>query len=354
MIAEQIKNKEFLEETIKNLKKENPSADIQLLEKTIGALYLVENLVNEGLDFIFKGGTSLVLLLNEIKRFSVDVDIITEENKEKVKQVITNIIANQNLFTKVEENIRENSASQRMDLQHYKFFFNSVTDNSEKYILLDIAYESNKYPKTIKKKIENKNLNIKSECFVKIPSIESILGDKLTVLAPETTGISYNSNKELEIIKQLYDVDKLFNEAEDILIIKESFINIANREIKYRKLIEITYEDVLEDIRGFCNNIILLNNKENLNKINIGMQKFSGFRMERKFLIDKEVLTAASKVLYLTQLMQNYGKTIYKYNKNYELKNIEIPIEYKKRLKVIKKINEEAYYYIIKSMEYRI
>lgn len=36
--------------------------------------------------------------------------------------------------------MRENSASQRMDLQYYKFFFNSVTDNSEKYILLDVAF----------------------------------------------------------------------------------------------------------------------------------------------------------------------------------------------------------------------
>ena len=41
MLAEQIKNKQFLEQTIKDLKKENPAADIQLLEKTIGALYLV-------------------------------------------------------------------------------------------------------------------------------------------------------------------------------------------------------------------------------------------------------------------------------------------------------------------------
>ena len=60
------------------MKKENSSTDIRLLEKTIGTLYLVENLANEGLEFIFKGGTSLILLLNEIKKFSVDVDIITE------------------------------------------------------------------------------------------------------------------------------------------------------------------------------------------------------------------------------------------------------------------------------------
>ena len=47
---------------------------------------------------------------------------------------------------------------------------------------------------------------------MKIPSVESILGDKLTTLATKTTGISYNSGKELELMKQLYDVDKLFND----------------------------------------------------------------------------------------------------------------------------------------------
>lgn len=348
MLAEQIKNKEFLEETIRNLKKENPSADIQLLEKTIGALYLVESLANEGLEFIFKGGTSLVLLLNEIKRFSVDVDIITEENKEKVKEVIQNIIENQNLFTRCEENIRENSASQRMELQHYKFFFNSATDNSEKYILLDVAYESNIYPRVIEKKIRNKKLCIESNLSVKVPSVESILGDKLTVLAPNTTGISYNSNKELELMKQLYDVDKLFNEAEDMTIVKESFINIANREIAYRKLKEITYLDVLEDIENFVKDIILMEDKAKLEKISIGMGKIASFRLERKFLIDKEVLLAASKVLYITSLIKNNKSVVEKYKGHIETEDIDVPEEYRKRLKVIKKINIEAYFYILK------
>ena len=97
--------------------------------------------MNEGLNFIFKGGTSLVLLLDEIKRFSVDVDIITEEDKEMVETVINKIIENQDLFKRVEENIRENAARQRMNLQHFKFFFDYATDDSEKYILLDVTYE---------------------------------------------------------------------------------------------------------------------------------------------------------------------------------------------------------------------
>lgn len=350
MLAEQIKSKEFLEESIKNLKKKNPSADIQLLEKTIGALFLVESLVNTGLDFIFKDGTSLILLLDEIKRFSVDVDIITEESQEKVKQIVNEIINNQDLFTRVEENIRENVVSKRMEIAHYKFFFNSVTDDSEKYILLDIAFESNKYSRVIEKRIENTKLNVKSDLSVKVPSTESILGDKLTVLAPRTTGISYNSEKELELMKQLYDVDKLFDVAKDINEIKESFINIANREINYRKLKEITYEDVLNDIEDFTKDIIYRENKENLNKIIIGMRKFTNFMLERKFLIDKEVLTAASKVTYLVYLIKNNKKQIERYGVG-NLQGIEIPMKYRKRLKVIQKINEEAYYYIIKSME---
>ncbi len=347
LLAEQIKDKEFLEKTIKNLKKENPAADIQLLEKTIGALYLVESLVRSGLEFIFKGGTSLVILLNEIKRFSVDVDIITEESSGKVKQVINDIIENQNLFTRFEESIRENSVNKRMKLEHYKFFFNSVTDNSEKYILLDIAYESNKYPRIIKKKIENKKLNVESELSVNVPSVESILGDKLTVLAPKTTGISYNSNKELELMKQLYDVDKLFNEAENINEIKESFINIAEREINYRKLKEITFEDVLDDIQDFTKDIIYRENKESFDKVVTGMRKFTNFMLERKFLIDKEVLTAASKVNYLIYCIRN-NVGLQKYQSRNEFKQEEIPQKYRKRIKVIRKINAEAYYYILK------
>lgn len=348
MIVEQIKNKEFLEKSIRNLKKENPSADIQLLEKTMGALFLVESLVNTGLDFIFKGGTSLVLLLNQIKRFSVDVDIITEESEAKVKTLINEIIESQDLFIRVEENIRENAVSKRMELAHYKFFFNSVTDESEKYILLDVAFENNVYPRIIEKKIENSDLNIDSNLYVKIPSIESILGDKLTVLAPKTTGISYNSEKELELIKQLYDVDKLFNEAENVDEIRESFINIANREIRYRKLRDITYEDVLNDIEDFTKDIIYRENKSNLEKINIGMRKFVNFMLERKFLIDKEALTCASKVAYLISVIRDGKSTLVKYQNEKGI-SVKISKQYKKRLKVIERTNPEAYYYILKS-----
>lgn len=74
--------------------------------------------------------------------------------------------------------------------------------------------------------------------------------------------------------------------------------------------------------------------------------------LEKNFSIDKEVLTADSKVLYLISLIKSNKKIMEKYNKKFmEEINFEIPKEYKKRLKVINKINEECYYYIIKSLE---
>lgn len=48
--------------------------------------------------------------------------------------------------------------------------------------------------------------------IVTMPSVDCILGDKLTAFAPHTTGIPYNIDKELEIIKQMYDISCLFDE----------------------------------------------------------------------------------------------------------------------------------------------
>ena len=57
-------------------KRKKYSADPTIMESMIYALYLLEQLKLTGLNFIFKGGTSLLLILNQPKRFSVDIDII--------------------------------------------------------------------------------------------------------------------------------------------------------------------------------------------------------------------------------------------------------------------------------------
>jgi hypothetical protein len=49
-------------------KKSNP----ELIEKVIYALYLLQELSKANLDFVFKGGTSLLLILEKLHRFSIE------------------------------------------------------------------------------------------------------------------------------------------------------------------------------------------------------------------------------------------------------------------------------------------
>ena len=62
----------------KNYSKINPP----ILEKMINALSLLQYLVKNDLEFVFKGGTSLILLLDDTSRFSVDIDVLTTQSRE--------------------------------------------------------------------------------------------------------------------------------------------------------------------------------------------------------------------------------------------------------------------------------
>ena len=75
MILKETFTKKHIEEIIKNKK-----CDPIILERAIVAIGLVEALVKTGCNFIFKGGSSLMLLLNEANRLSTDCDIIVPVN----------------------------------------------------------------------------------------------------------------------------------------------------------------------------------------------------------------------------------------------------------------------------------
>jgi predicted nucleotidyltransferase component of viral defense system len=68
--------------------------DPGLMESMIHALYLLEQLQLTGLDFIFKGGTTLILLMEEPRRFSVDIDIIVNPkiNRKELEMFLSKIV----------------------------------------------------------------------------------------------------------------------------------------------------------------------------------------------------------------------------------------------------------------------
>ncbi len=73
MIDQQIYTKDYIQSLTDDIK-----ADRNLVERSLYAFGLLEALSRVKLPFIFKGGTCLLLLLNNPKRLSTDIDIIVD------------------------------------------------------------------------------------------------------------------------------------------------------------------------------------------------------------------------------------------------------------------------------------
>ncbi len=237
------------------------SKDPAIMEAMIYAFYLLENLKITDLEFIFKGGTSLVLLLDQPKRFSVDIDII-------LKPSVTKEILESHL-----SKISTSSAFTGMELDKRR------------------SYQEGEIIR------------------VTMPSINSISADKLTAFAPNTTGVPYGTGKEKEIMKQLFDVGCLFDEISDIEVVKQSFESIVKSEIKYRPERKIESNDqVLQDIIDTSLTIAGITNlsrKETepaLREINTGINQFKHYLFEGTFgLLEAKV--ESSKVALLAAII---------------------------------------------------
>lgn len=254
-----------------DLKKKDPA----LIEKMIYALYLLECLARQPIDFIFKGGTSLVLIMDEGNRFSVDVDISSNITRQSIEKSLTNIVENSEFESfKLDEDRSYKNAT--IPKAHYFLFYKSNFNNTANYILLDILFQENKYPNIQQLKIESDWLKIVDPIItVATPTINSILGDKLTAFAPNTTGVPYFKNKELEIIKQLFDIYLLIDRVDNIKEVYNSFTSIVNEEIRFRNL-QINSNDVVADI--FQTALLIAqrekNNGESLIKFTLASESF--------------------------------------------------------------------------------
>lgn len=237
-----MKKENFTEEHIRDLQSAS-HRDPLLLERSVYAFGLLEAITRVGMPFIFKGGTCLMLLLERPMRLSTDIDIIvapgTDLNTfiEEAGKIFP--------FVSVEEQVRK--GKNNIEKRHFKFVYESPVMERSIYILLDVLFEDAKYKRLIAKPIKNELILTDGEDLtVQIPSVESILGDKLTAFAPHTTGILLNSNKDMEIIKQLYDVMTLIEVAEDFTEVRETYYSLVQDEIAYRGL-DIGPGDALRD-----------------------------------------------------------------------------------------------------------
>lgn len=205
--------------------------DPGLIERTLYALGLLEALAAVGLDFIFKGGTSLLLLLPKPKRLSTDIDIVVNPGTDIADYIerASHIFP----FTAMEE--QERIGRNSIVKKHFKFTYDSPLRRGPLYILLDVLFEENHYERLVEKEISSELLLTEGENLrVKLPSIDCVLGDKLTAFAPYTTGIPLRKKKDLEVIKQFYDVSTLIEHHEVFDDVRNTYFAISDAEIRYR------------------------------------------------------------------------------------------------------------------------
>jgi len=314
--------------------------DPQLVEKILKALTLLELLAQDKIPFTFKGGTCLLLLLDTPRRFSIDLDLIVTQRDDLLK-TLENICKSVPMFTHFEEDVR---AESKIPKAHYKVFYKSDVSGKEAYVLVDLIEDSSPYPFVINSEVRPFYFQT-SEPFhaITTPSVNSILGDKLTAFAPRTTGIKLQSNKEMEIAKQLFDVASLFDNANDLKEVESSFTLVAEKEIKYREL-TITPVNVLEDsfdaavIIGLRGTV----KKEIHTELQDGINKLKGYVFQP--FGDREAHLCAAKVAYLAQSLSKRSYNIARYN-NEDVSKVEIKNPDYNSLNKIKKISPEAFWY---------
>jgi hypothetical protein len=315
-------------------------SDPTIMEKVIYALSLVEHLVQSGLKFTFKGGTSLLLILPEPKRFSIDVDIITTESREQVETAL-NDICKRGIFTKFELDTFR-SYKPGVPKAHYLLTFYSQLDKREKVILLDILYEEHGYPALVQAPIVNEWVQTdENPVSVWIPSVDSITGDKLTAYAPNTTGIRFRvehangrvTEKQMEVMKQLFDIGILFDRITSLPHFKDSFHAAAQKEINYRGIPNMTVEHVLNDIIDTSLMIASLGKhfdpKGHYPHVTTGLNQLKSYIYNGPFRSD-EAIVASSKAAYLAAItLTGYEGEIRSWQGGNDIKQYFIkPIEY--------------------------
>lgn len=336
MISAQSRTKEW----IMRIREESPGKDPILIEKMIMALTLAESLKLAGLEYIIKGGTSLLLLLGSPQRFSIDIDIALPD-PANLDDCFKSVLK-QGIFTRIEESKR----SGQIPRQHFKFFFPSVIQEKESHVLLDILFEKNLYPKLYPVDIQSSMVALDGQATkVVCPSKECLLGDKLTAYAPHTTGIPYGKGKDLEMAKQLFDVAILFDAIDDLHLVRTTFYNIAPQELAYRGMNYLSSIDVLWDS---INTSILIGTRGVSSAVEYaelvdGIRKMAGFVYSGFFSLDSAIL-CASKAAFLSALILKEVDQIDRFQQEIDISSWKITNQQYNKLNKLKKTSPESFY----------
>jgi hypothetical protein len=224
------------------------SAPAHLCELVVHCLELVSQLEHHGLSFRFKGGNSLLVLLEDPQRFSIDVDIVTTEPKERVTEVVARVVERAGLFTRWES--RAPKTKPWLPMISFKLFFDSVyRPETESFVMLDAVLEAAPYPG---ERRPVRCLDIyRSTVHVEVPTVSGLIGDKLLTLGPGTLGIPLGKGKEAHRLKHVFDVALLARQGYDPAAVRESLSGCLDQENRIQRT-SFSLHAIVEDTVRFC------------------------------------------------------------------------------------------------------
>jgi hypothetical protein len=322
--------------------------DPTLLERTLFAFGVLEALVRVDMPLIFKGGTSLMLLLGRPKRISTDIDIAVTPDAsvdgyiEKASTIFP--------FTFSEEQYR--AGKNGIIKRHFKFYYDSPVLGKENYILLDVLYENCVYDAIITRPIAGELLLTDDPLTdVAMPALECMVGDKLTAFAPHTAGIPFGEDKELEIVKQFFDVASLFSSIEDLVTVASAYKQAFAAESGYRGL-DSDWRDGLADTIRAC--ICIMGkgtyDSEEFPLLMRGINAIKGHIFDGKYS-GEVAASQACMVMYLAASLLANGQRIEPIASFNEYRSMSVPDERYAKLSYIRKLDLQAYAYLVEAIK---
>jgi hypothetical protein len=274
----------FTKEHIENHKFDAPAP---LAEQAIQCLELVAELGWAQMSFQFKGGNSLLIILQNPKRFSIDVDIATNETPEAIELVLDKIIRDCGVFTKWTK--RQHKTKPWIPLASYYLYYQShFSKPDDSFIMLDCQLTRSPYA-TQTMPIVCGGL-YKTIVKAEVPTTASLIGDKLLTLGPSTLGIPTGKGKEAQRIKHVFDVSLLLGTLPSLDAIREAFTACVSHENKLQNK-SIDASDLLADTLLFCKAVVsektmpVPTNRQNivLDETIKGLPEFAGHLFSRTY-----------------------------------------------------------------------
>ncbi|MBR2810866.1 MAG: hypothetical protein IKD69_05735 [Solobacterium sp.] len=219
-------------------------------------------------------------------------------------------------------------------------------------ILLDVLFEHNPYSRTYDKPIRSKLLlSDGDDLLVTVPDKNCILGDKLTAFAPHTTGIPFGKDKELEIIKQMFDCWTLSREMDDFLTVANVYNHVAVIELGYRGM-DYPIQEVLLDTIDSC--LCIMGRRairpDDYQNFISGITSIQGHVFNGRINGENAGMMAC-EVMYLAACILTEQTEFERVNDPEDYRQVQPAMKGFKKIGYIRHVDPFAYSYLVKSFQ---